>query len=76
MGSSSLDVQCLSCERARSSYSGKPFVPPGGSCNDLFWTCHCGQMWFQGNNYYHLWQPVTPEQADAFRRDLNSPSDY
>lgn len=75
MASSSLDVQCPGCERIRNRSRERPFVPPGGSCDDLFYACDCGQWWFQMNTLHHLWQPVTDEQAAAFRRDIFSPSD-
>ena len=67
---------CFNCQAAGNSSDRNPFVPPGESCNTIFWTCpSCGQRWMQFNTHYHLWQPITEEQEAAFRRDMASPSE-
>jgi len=77
MASASTLNECKMCEGPRGSHAGRPFVPPGGTCNDLFWDCPwCKQLWTQGNTHFHLWRPVTQEQANRIVEDMHSPCDY
>ena len=67
-------MACEKCENTVGcSYSGKPFVPPRGSCNQIEYVCSCGQIWFQMNTHFHLWQKETPESMAAWRRELSNP---
>ena len=62
---------CPTCEKARSSCDTRPFCPPGGSVHQRFFTCSCGQLWYQFNEFYHLWQRNSQEEQDGFRKDYN-----
>ena len=68
-------MTCKTCEGARHSYDGNPFVPPNGSCNDLIFHCpDCGQYWWQFNTYYHLWKATDAEEcAAAVRNEMMAP---
>ncbi len=61
------DMSCEKCKHISESYDGKPFIPPGGSCNAKVHACFCGQKWWQYNDYYHLWRGVPNATYDAVR---------
>jgi len=64
-------MSCESCENSVGrSHSGSPFVPPNRSCNDIQYVCDCGQIWFQYNPHYHLWQEATPEEWEGWKKAL------
>lgn len=65
----------MSCDICKNSvgksYDKNPFVPPNGSCDDAKYICYqCGQIWFQMNVRFHIWQPATPEEWIIWRKEL------
>lgn len=72
----SCSPNCQNCKKLRHSYDRAPAVPIGGSCNDKLHVCpNDGNRWWQGNDYFHLWQQVTNDKEwehlrkqEGFRR--------
>lgn len=51
-------MSCTQCSPAENSSSSKPFVPPSGDVHEKTYICVCGEMWWQYNDFYHLWSTV------------------
>lgn len=67
-------MACRCEETVGHSNSRKPFCPPGGTVNDLFFRCpDCDQAWAQTNTHFHLWDK---RSYKALQRDQEAVAAY
>lgn len=70
-------MSCQSCEKTVGrSCDTNPFVPPGGSVTDMKYECYCGQIWFQMNTHWHMWQKATAEEWEQWKKEAQEQSYY